>query len=248
LYTWDHDKGFCEVNKSLYPYHDVLEEMKTKVDSFIISTYSQEFYDNHVKFEYVGYAYYEHWTTIDNEKVLTSDYVGSWTEQMEEKPNSFIFRYRVRLQKSDEESIEMRIALDSLGNYVPSSDDYWNNYGFENVKGEKKTFNICIDTAFDVAKHNGLIVTDSSVISELLIWENFKKQTFYNGQFRYYIVELTSKSEYTTGQERNGVIYRYNIYSFNPWTGDFVEKKKMKSKQESGKHSGFSTGLLPDND
>ncbi|MCX6157169.1 MAG: hypothetical protein NTY74_04220 [Ignavibacteriae bacterium] len=248
LYTWDHNKGFLEVNKPLYPYHEVLEKMKIKVDSLIISSYSQEFYDNHVKFDFECYAYYDHWETFDNEREWISDYVGSWTEQMTNKPNSFQFRYQLRLQKSDDESIEMRITLDSLGNYVASSDDHWSNYGFEDVKGDKKTFNICTDTAFEIAKHKGLIVTDSSSVSGFLIWENFKKQTFYNGQFRYYIIEFKGKTEYNAGQDREGIINKYNVYSFNPWTGDFIEKKKMKTKQEKGKHSGFRTGLLPDND
>jgi len=66
--------------------------------------------------------------------------------------------------------------------------------------------------------------------------------------FRYYIIELTSITKYKKGKSRKGIVYRFDVYSFNPWTGEFIEKKRMKSIQEWGKVSGFRTGLLPDND
>jgi len=38
------------------------------------------------------------------------------------------------------------------------------------------------------------------------------------------------------------------VYVFNPWTGDFIEKKKMKSVREWEEGHGLSTGLIPDNE
>lgn len=234
MYTWNHETGICEVNKSLYPYHDLLEQMKLKADSLIISAYSQEFFDNHVKFENDGSSYDKY------------GYVGSWTEPFKRKPTEFLFRYSVKLATSDWYSEMIGINLDSLGNYIPSLDDTWNRYGFEDVKGGNRTFSIDIHKATEIAKSHGLVVSDTSDISEFLTWENFKKQEFYNGQFRYYITELTSKTEYNEGADRKGIIFRFNVYSFNPWTGEFIEKKKMKSRKEWGPLSGHSTGLMPD--
>jgi hypothetical protein len=250
LYTWDYDHGICEVNKAHFPYHDILQRMKATADSLIISIYSKEFFDNHVKFEYECYAYNHYKTKFGccEDSMWTHDYLGSWTEPIKAKPNSFKFRYQVRLHKNDEKGIELGMDLDSVGNYVPSGDDFWNNYGFEKVDGEKKSFEIDIEKAIEIAKRHGLTNTDTSEIGEFLIWENFKKQTFFNGQYRYYITDLTSKTEYKKGQDRQGIIYRYDVYSFNPWTGEFIEKKKMKSIHEWGKLSGHRTGLLPDNE
>lgn len=59
MYTRDYDNGICEVNKSLYPYHDLLEQMKSRADSLIISTYSKEFFEKHVRFDFSVYAYDE---------------------------------------------------------------------------------------------------------------------------------------------------------------------------------------------
>ena len=38
------------------------------------------------------------------------------------------------------------------------------------------------------------------------------------------------------------------VYVFNPWTGAFVEKNKMKAIREWEKLSGSSSGLIPDNE
>jgi hypothetical protein len=224
LYTWDHDKGNCEVNKDLFPYHDILEKMKLKADSLIITNYSKEFYDKHIRFEYncVAYNHYKAKFDCCEDSIWTDDFLGSWIEPIKTKPNSFKFRYEIRLNESDQNGIELGICLDSAGNYFPSDDDKWNNYGFEKVTSENKTFEIDIKKSTIIAKQHGLIVTDSSDIKEFLIWENFKKQTLYNGQFRYYITDLTSKTEYKKGKDRQGIVYRYNVYSFNPWTGDFI--------------------------
>lgn len=233
LYTWDYDNNICEVNKDLYPYHDVLEKMKLVCDSLIVSIYSKDFFDEHVRFEYHANAYNK------------GGYVGSWIEPMTDIPSSFLFRYKVRLNKSDQNSVELEIDLDSLGNYVPSS-DFWSNKGFENVLSTEKSFTIDKSKAVETAKLKGLTISDTSEISEFLTWENFRKQTFYNGQFRYYITDFTGKEEYNNGEERRGIIYRYDVYTFNPWTGEFIEKKKMKTIREWEDESGFTTGLLPE--
>jgi hypothetical protein len=247
-YSWNYDMWICEVNKSMYPYHEMLEKMKIIADSLIISAYGKDFFDKHVKFEFDCNAYYGHLKAGIKDTFWTHDHLGTWIFPLKSKPNSFLFRYAVRLSKNDEKGIVLGIDLDSLGNYVPSKDDKWNNYGFEEVKGTEKIFLIDKNRAINTAKLHGLIVNDSSEISEFLTWENFRKQTFFNGRFVYYITDLIGKTEYTEGKERKGIIYRYNVYSFNPWTGEFIEKKKMKSIHEWGQYSGHSTGLLPDNE
>ena len=129
MYTRDYENATVEVNKALYPYHDFLKKTKLKADSLIIATYSQEFFENHVRFNYNSYAYDE------------KGYVGNWTEPMERKPTKFLFRYSVRIGKSDWHPEMIGIKRDSTGSYIPSL-DFWNNYGFEKVTSRKKTFQI----------------------------------------------------------------------------------------------------------
>lgn len=250
MYTHDYEKNTCEVNPAQFPYHDILEAMKLKADSLIIDAYGKDFMDNFITFEFDCYAYHRYKTKYSwsEDSVWTSDYLGNWTEPLKSKPNSFKFRYQVRLNKDDEKGIELGMDLDSVGNYSPSEDDFWNNYGFEKVEQKNKKFKVNKNIAIKNAKKYGLEETDTNKIDEFLYWENFKKQQYFNGQFRYYITEPTDTIEYKKSEERQGIIYKFNVYVFNPWTGEFIEKKKMKSIREWGKLSGHSTGLLPDND
>lgn len=250
LYTWDHDNHTCIVNPELYPYHHILEKMKTIADSLIIAAYGKEFMDNHIVFEFNCYAYNHYKSKFGccEDSMWTHEYLGSWTEPMRSKPNSFKFRYQVRLNVTDENSIELGMDLDSLGNYIPTSDDFWNNYGFELVNSKNKMFVLDKTKAIAIAAENGLVLTDSSKIDEFLFWENFKKQEYYNGQFRYYISDLIGQETYQVSKERQGIKYKYMIYIFNPWTGEFVEKKRMNSVREWENGHGLSTGLKPDNE
>jgi len=233
-------------------YQQILEKMKLVADSLIIDAYGKEFMDKHIVFNFDCYAYNNHKTKYNwsEDSVWTEDYLGTWGGTMESKPNLFLFRYEVRLNSTDKNFIELGICLDDKENYVASSDDFWNNYGFELVKPENKKFILDKPKAISVAKQNGLVEsdTDSSKIDEFLFWENFKKQQYYNGQFRYYITELIGQEYYQKSEERQGIKSKYMVYVFNPWTGEFVEKKKMKSIHEWGGFSGFSTGLLPDDE
>ena len=46
---------------------------------------------------------------------------------------------------------------------------------------------------------------------------------------------------------RSSVVDKFDVYAFNPWTGDFIEKKKMKSVSSWEERSGSSTVLIDDN-
>jgi len=216
MYTRDHDKATCVVNKDFYPYHDLLKRMKSKADSLIVSTYSQEFFNKYVRFEFNCFTYDE------------KGYVGSWIEPIERSPTKFLFRYSVRIGETDWYPEMIGIELDLEGNYLPSH-DFWNNYGFENVKSQKKTFEIDKLKAMGIAKKHGLVITDQDKINEFLKWEKFNKAEFYDGQFRYCITELTEEFKDIKEKGRSRAISKFNVYSFNPWTGEFVEMKKMKN-------------------
>jgi hypothetical protein len=250
LFTQNHDKHTCVVNPKLFPYHKTLEKMKQTADKMIIDAYGKQFMDKHIVFNFDCYAYNKYKTKFGccEDSMWTEDYLGSWTEPMTSKPNSFLFRYEVRLNPTDEKSIELGICLDEKGNYVPSEDDMTNNYGFEEIKNQRKNFIIDKTKAIETARKVGLKETITSKIDEFLFWENFRKQKYYNGQFRYYIAELVEQKEYKKSEQRQGIVYRYMVYVFNPWTGEFIEKKKMKAIREWEELSGSSTGLLPDND
>jgi len=250
LFTENHDKHTCTVNPKMFPYHKILEAMKLAADKMITDAYGKQFMDKHVIFNFDCNAYNKYKTKFGccKDSMWTEDYLGSWTEPMTSKPNSFLLRYEVRLNQADEDFIELGICLDSNGKYVPSEDDMTNNYGFEKVKPQNKNFTIAKNKAIESARKVGLKEQDRTKIDEFLFWENFRKQKYFNGQFRYYITELIEEKQYNQSKNRQAFIKRYIVYVFNPWTGDFIEKKKMKSVREWEDGHGLSTGLIPDND
>jgi hypothetical protein len=250
LFTQNHDKHTCVVNPKMFPYHKTLEKMKQTADKMIIEAYGNQFMDKHIVFNFDCYAYNKYKTKFGccEDSMWTEDYLGSWTEPMTSKPNSFLLRYEVRLNPTDEDFIELGICLDSNGKYVPSEDDMTNNYGFEQVKTQNKNFTIDKNKAIELARKVGLKETDTTKIDEFLFWENFRKQKYFNGQLRYYITELVEQKQYNQSKNRQAFVKRYIVYVFNPWTGEFVEKKRMQSRREWEEGHGLSTGLIPDNE
>ena len=250
LFTQNHDKHTCVVNPKMFPYHKTIETMKQIADKMIIEAYGKQFMDKHIIFNFDCYAYHKYKTKFGccEDSMWSEDYLGSWKEPMSSKPNSFLLRYEVRLNQTDEDFKELGICLDSNGKYVPSEDDMTNNYGFEQVKTQNKNFTIDKNKAIELARKVGLKEIDKTKIDEFLFWENFKKQKYFNGQFRYYITELVEQNQYNQSKNRQAFVKRYIVYVFNPWTGEFVEKKRMQSRREWEEGHGLSTGMIPDNE
>ncbi len=233
MYTWDHDKGTCVVNKSLFPYYDLLEIMKAKSDSLIKTVYSDDFFTNLTRFNFNSSAHDE------------EGYVGSWTEPMKRKPTKFIFKYNVRIDSNIWYENMIGIELNENGEYVQNN-GIWSNFGFENVSVPEKTFKLKTAIALETAKQNGLPNADTNKVSMFLRWEKISEKDFFCGRFKYYITELIDTIKDIKENARSRVTYKYNVYTFNPWTGDFIEKKRMKRIKEWEKHSGFTSDFMPD--
>ena len=120
-------------------------------------------------------------------------------------------------------------------------------FGFEKIdKKQNQGFQLSFDNALRIAKQNGLVENDSTKAMSFLKWEGFNKPILYNGQFRFYVIIKTKTVKDLNPNGRSNVTDKYDVYSFNPWTGQFLEKKKMKSIRSWEEHSGSSSGLIPD--
>jgi hypothetical protein len=233
VFTVDYDKGTWFVNEKLFPYHDILVKMKLIADSLIVAVYGQDFYNNHIHFAFKCGAYDD------------AGYVGNWLEPLERKPNEYSFRYDIKLDSIEYYQNMVGISLDENGNYIVE-DDIYSNFGFEKVQSSNKVFRINKKLAIDKSIENGLNLTDSSEVSGFLRWEKNRSKTFYSGSFKFYVTELYEIIKDVKENERSRITYRFYVYSFDPWTGDFLEKKKMKKIAEWEKYSGSTSGLLPD--
>jgi hypothetical protein len=132
-----------------------------------------------------------------------------------------------------------------VGNFIPN--EYEEVFGFEEIPGNyKKGFTLSYEQAIEIAKKRGLVENDTAKAIGYLKWEGFKTPTLYNGRFRFYVLIKTATIENIVANGRSSRIDKFDVYSINPWTAEFIEKKKMKAIRSWEKMSGSSTGLLPD--
>jgi hypothetical protein len=226
------DSIWCLQNRLYFRFFDLQLKMKNKADSLIAITYSQEFFDKHIEFNSMG-------SFIKNGKENLR-----WNEKIRNKPTNFTLNYDIRLDPKHTYKDMIRIELDSTGRFIPD-DAYWYPQGFEKLPNNiKKTFKLNFDSVYKIAKYNGLIESDTSEATTVIKWESSNKPEFYNLNYKFYFIQKY-KSEKIDGERYLLYILNdyYNVWIFNPWTGEFVEKKKMISTYEAEQGHGRSSGL-----
>lgn len=233
-YIEDFDRGEWIVsNKNDYPFYSTLDLMKKKADSLIIKVYGADFLKNHCTWSVSGSYVYS-----DNES-------ADWKEKFNFSPTKFLFRYDVKLDSKHNYDDLIEFEIDDKGNFIPNQ--YEQIFGFEKVpENLKGKFKLNYTKALEIAKENGLKENNSTEIFSALKWECFKKPEFFNGVFRFYLSVKVETIENLIPDGRSSRISKFEVYSFNPWNGEFIEKKKMKSIYSWEKNSGNQTGLIPD--
>ena len=236
-YVIDYDKGIWTViNFDNYPHFHILQKMKQRVDRLLISTYGQKFFENNIIWSPDRSCFYNDNGTGAN-----------WTDHFEWTPKSFFLRYSIKLSEIEIYHDQIEINFDSLGQIIFPSDNYEDNKGFEKTI-TKDGFLLSKQLTIKKAKQQGLHENNSTKAFTYLDWEYHKstKKTIYNGNFTYNVGINTKKIPYQASEGRNGIEYKFDVYVFNPWTGQFIKRKKMKSYNEWEKDSGLTTELMPD--
>jgi hypothetical protein len=231
----DYDKGLITYfDKAAFPFLELQNKYKLKGDSIVKKVYSKEFFEKHVSWS-MGGSY-----------IYNAEESGNWTDEFKQKPTKFLLRYNILMDNQTYDDL-IEFEIDEDGQIIPN--EYEDVYGFEQLpKNSPKFFNLTHTKAIELAKKRGLTETDTIKAEAFLYWENFKSNNIYNGRFRFYVSIKTSSIKNIQPEARSSIMDKFNIYVFNPWTGEFVEKKKMKSVRSWEKVSGSSTGLIPDNE
>lgn len=236
-YVQDHDKGtWVVVRFDNYPYYDILVKIKSKGDSLIEANYGKEFLAKHVVWSPEGSAFY-------NDEGAGE----SWYEYQRWKPSQFLLRYSIRLSTEEIYDEQIEVSFDSTGEVIFPFDKFDDVKGFDSA-GIGNGLNISKNDAIEKAKKNGLMETDSTKAFTFLTWKynNEAKKELHNGHFVYSVAIVTKSIHSKLPHNRNRIEYKYDVYSFNPWTGVFLGRQKMKAYEEWEALSGLSTGLMPD--
>jgi hypothetical protein len=235
-YIQDHDKGTWEVVKfDNFPYYATLVKMKKLADSLIIFSYGQSFFDNYVVWSTEGSAFY-------NGKGAGA----TWYDYQEWRPKEFLLRYSIKLSEDEIYNEQFEVHLDSAGKiFFPFN--YDDIKGFEKIT-TKNGVVLTKQSAIDKAKQLGLVENDTTKAFTFLIWQfnEGEKLELFNGHFTYKVAVNTKTIKHEPKGGRNRIEYKFDVYVFNPWTGQFIEKQRMKSYREWEKLSGQTTGLMPD--
>ena len=241
-YIQNYENGeWIVYDKQSHPYYDLQNRIKSKADSLIIKMYGDDFLHNHSLWN------------IDGSYILKEERQRiRWTEFLIEEPTKFSFCYKVKLDSQNNYNSFIYFDLDTNGNFIPNilgGGFFFSGSGFENVPDSLKgSFKLNYNEALIEAKKLGLIETDSTKAYGRLFWEDFRKSSIFNGQFRFYITIETKTLKNLNPNGRSYKTTKYDAYSFSPWTGKFIEIKKMRIKNWWEKErSGFSL-LEPDKD
>lgn len=236
------------VDKDVYLSYELKNSMKLIGDSIIIEKYGEEFFKNNVIFD------------ISDSYVFNDDKLNSWENKAEDwedtvvsKPEYFYLCYNVKFSEDDIYGDLISIYLDSTGRitkrrFTESNKAYINDR-FEVVADSLKgSFNLTHSKALIIAMNLGLEKNDTSKAFGILKWEKEESEDSISGYFRYYLTVQTKVEENIVPEGRSQRITRFDVYSFNPWNGELIEKKKMKSVHSWSEISGYNSGLILDND
>ena len=237
-YQLDHDKGTWKVVKAdHYPYYKVLERMRGKADSLIIAAYGQSFFNQTVRWSPQSSVIYDGLAT------------GSgWCEYETWEPSRFMIRYAIRLADDEAYDDLIEVQLDSTGQLYFPFGKYDDIKGFEKVS-QTKGMIMTKAKAIEAAVAQGMTANGDHQPTTELSWAYADTQTaeMYNGHFYYSVAMYTGSLRSSAPTRGTKVEQRFDVYIFNPWTGAFVEKKKMKAYEKPNRRGVLATDLLPVN-
>jgi len=231
LYVIDHDHGtWRAVQPESYPFYDLQSAMKRKADTYIAAMYGRSFLAKNAVWN------------VQESYLYNKEESGDWTKPLASKPQQFLFRYDVKLDREHVYPQLIEFKLDAQGNFIPN--EFEEVYGFEQrYPVPTNGFELAYSKAVETAKKKSGLRNQS--LAGHMKWESLKKPSLYNGQFRFYVTVKTGSNRELHPKGRSRVTEYFDVYSFSPWTGAFLGRKKMEASREWEENSGSSYGLRP---
>ena len=233
LYQIDYNKGYWLVkDRKKHPFFQLQRAMKLRADSLITALYGKDFLATNAVWN------------VGSSAIYNSKESGNWTDNFKVKPTEFLFRYNLKLDSRHVYPDLLEFRLDAHGHLIPeNSEVIWN--GALPLATTKKRFAISYAFAIAEAKRRGLVEGNKNKTSAFLQWETTKQKGLINNELRFYVSIKTASMKDIHLKGRSSITNKFEVYSFNPWTGKFIEKKTMKSIDSWEAMSGSSTGLIP---
>ncbi len=249
LYKHNYDDNSITFNESSYPYFNYLQKIKQKADSILIKQYSQSFFDNNIRLNYDFSSFYvgkwKYFPTAPKQKYYGQESGGNWKKPVEQKPNTFLFRYDVKIKDGPWNNRMIMFELDSLGNFLKLKPNKFEGSGFEKLTPDNKEFKITKARALAILEKKGLASElDTSHTTENLKWsKNEINEGIYTGRF-IYVLRVLASIDKEKSNHKTKLTYHFREYSFNPWTEEFLGIEKYKQIRTNEENHGHTSPFL----
>jgi len=237
-YMLDFDKGEWTVyNKEVYLFCEIQHKIKMKADSLVARLYGPDILKENLVWD------------IMESYMYNKNAAGRWTDQFKSQPTSFLITYNAKLDNQHKYHNVLRLRFDEKGNLLPDSLNTYLDCE-EGQKNWKGGFRLSYNNVLLECKKLGLIELESTKIQHDLKWENFEYSPDIQNQFRFYLTVQTKVIEEIVPEGRCSRTTKYDRYSFDPLTGNFLEKKKLKIFEywTGNRQNVGMTGFVPDKD
>lgn len=222
LYTIDYDNHTWKYNKEEFKYQLLKDKMKAKADTILQTTFGKDFFDNNIVFNFYGGTSVNKWKTYTTGTYWTQDlYLGSWIEPVDQKPNSFVIAYDIKLSNSELYNDILHIELDSIGNV------YSKSHELEKINNiPKKKFTITKEKAILICNKQELKASNADYKTYLKF--GYRENTPYTGKLYYEVVQQYDELKDENCKDNCKIVKFFNIWRFDPWTSKLFFKKTMK--------------------
>lgn len=224
LYTIDYDTHTWTYNKSEFKYQSLKDKAKIKADSILMRIFGEEFFKANIVFNFDGHTYFGKMEMYDTDPSWSQEkYLGSWIEPAQQKPNSFVIAYDIKLSNKEFYNDILYVDIDSVGNLRDKS------LILEKIQNaKKKKFTITKEKAIQICNQNTLKKSDNEY--KTFFKFGYQENTPYSRMFYYEVVQQYDEIKDESCKNQCVMVKFFNIWRFNPYTSKLLFKKPMKKE------------------
>ena len=219
--TWNADTG-------VYPSFPLLVRVKARADSVLRIYFGKEFASTSMRWNIFSSCYFAGNSRSPNFGI-------SWTREDYPSDEPTLCHVVYDIVNEDEWRGQVRMLIDTAGNIqggqLTEPGFTLFNEGFKKFRNNEQPFyKLSIKHALKKAEGLGLEKGEHIITTSSYIWERDKDPVcpIFNGNVRL-IISQSRKSDFKFVGDVGVWTGNTNMWVFDPWSGDFIEKRKIKN-------------------
>jgi hypothetical protein len=224
----DHTKLTWYADTDVYPNFPLLDRVKARADSILRMYFGREFAYASMRWNIFSSSYFAGNSRSPNFGI-------SWTREDYPSYEPTLCHIVYDIVNENEYRGQVKMLIDTAGNIqggqLTEPGFILYNEGFKKfTTNEHPFYKLSIKNALKKAEALGLETSDDIVTTTSYKWERDKDpiSPIFNGNVRL-IISQSKKSDFKLVGDV-GVLTGYtNMWVFDPWSGDFIEKRRIKN-------------------